>query len=107
MDLHKKNAKYFQKLNKKKLLGMRIKFSSPKGVKYFDDNFIKYKQGYKSDMDLLGTLNFSDTLTLRLKNFIKLKISRKDALKLSEMNVFKSKMPAKALPPLSPRRNKK
>lgn len=86
---------------------MRIKFASPKGLQYFDDNFIKYKEGYKSDTDLLGSLNFGDTLTLRLKNFIKLKISKKDALKLSEINLFKSKVPEKALPPLSPRRNKK
>lgn len=86
---YRKSLKYLQRLSKNKMMLMRIKFSSAKGLSYFNQCCGQIENTDPTPEKILETV-YQDTsnLTKILSQFVKLKISKKEAMKMSIKQPF-------------------
>lgn len=88
---------------------MRIKFSSQEGLEYFNNCYQENQNPENNnDSQILENIDSNKTLMQTLRNFIKLKVSKTNAMKVSESILLQSKninIPSQ-MPPLSPKKKK-
>lgn len=77
---------------------MRIKFSSPKGLSFF----LGCSNNSEHSENIPGINIHETSLTKVLTDFIKLQVSKEDALKISHNNSDKKGKQAFGIPPPSP-----